>query len=115
MTKHRRINPLPAARRHWLFARQGGKCCWCGKSMLMGAVSKHAVTEEHLVTQQESRRKKRRGQSTTDDARFILLACFKCNTGRRSEAPQEKLELAARLHAEWEAHAEAEARALIKR
>lgn len=69
----------------------------------MGAHSKHAVTEEHLVSQQASRRKKRRGQDIKDDARFMLLACFKCNTGRRSEPPQEALELAAKYFHEWEA------------
>lgn len=68
----------------------------------MGSDCKHAVTEEHLVTQQESRRKKRRGRDVTDDARFILLACFKCNTGRRNDAPQEALELAARYFAEYQ-------------
>lgn len=103
MSRHARLNPLPPDRRRWLFDRQKEKCCWCGKAMLWGVRSKHAVTEEHLVTQQESRRKKRRGHDIEDDARFILLACFKCNTGRRSAAPQEKLELAARYHAEWEA------------
>lgn len=101
MSGSQNINAISLARRQWLFARQDGKCCWCGKSMLFGAHSKRAVTEEHLVKRQTSRRKKRRGQDWQDDARFILLACFKCNTGRRSEAPQETLELAARYHAEY--------------
>jgi hypothetical protein len=101
MSSKRRINPLSKSRREWLFKRQSGKCCWCGKGMVLGGSGKHAVTDEHLVTQQASRRKKRRGQDTDDDARFMLLACFKCNTGRRSEAPQETLELAARYHAEY--------------
>jgi hypothetical protein len=104
MSGSQRINSISMERREWLFERQGGKCCWCGKTMLFGAHSKRAVTEEHLVKRQASRRKKRRGQDWTDDARFILLACFKCNTGRRSEAPQEALELAARYFNEWEQH-----------
>lgn len=103
MSGSQRINSISFARREWLFERQDGKCCWCGKHMLFGAHSKRAVTEEHLVKRQTSRRKKRRGQDWQDDARFVLLACFKCNTGRRSDAPAEKLELAARYFLEWDA------------
>lgn len=102
MSTKRRLLKISQARRVWLFDRQESKCCWCGKGMVLGALSKHAATEEHLVPQKKLRRMKRRGHDIQDNARFILLACFKCNTGRKNDdVPESLLELAARYFHEW--------------
>lgn len=90
---------MSRSRRNFLFDRQGGCCCWCKRGMELEADrhSKHAATIEHLVPLAK-RKKRPDGRS----AAYRLLACRKCNTGRKCEiAPDDMLALAARYHVEW--------------
>lgn len=64
-------------------------------------LSKKYATDEHLVP--KAKRKKFDKRSKISAYRLRLLACRKCNNGRKCEvAPQELLDLAARLADEWD-------------
>lgn len=66
-------------------------------------LSKKYASDEHLVP--KALQKKFQRKHKQDPLKFRLLACRKCNTGRKCEiADQELLDLAARFADEWEQH-----------
>ncbi len=94
---------MNAEKRKFLFQRQNGKCCWCKTGMILDCdpLSKKYASDEHLVPR--AKRKKFDKRSKVSAYRLRLLACRKCNNGRKCEiAPQEMLDLAARLADEWD-------------
>lgn len=64
-------------------------------------LSKKFATDEHLVPRAKIKKFKRKNEISP--YRLRLLACKKCNNGRKCEvAPQEMLDLAAGLADEWD-------------